>query len=117
VTPDAEFWRFVVQEINSRYILFEFKNYARPIKQEQVLTTEKYLLERGLRRTAIVLSRKGASDSAMKMSQGAMREHGKLILVLSDDEMCKMLHMKERGEDPTDLLFEVADDFLLGLPR
>lgn len=117
VTPDAEFWRFVVQEVNSRYILFEFKNYALPIKQGQVLTTEKYLLERGLRRVAIILSRKGASESAIKMTQGAMREHGKLILVLDDDQVCQMLHMKQRGEDPTDLLFELADDFLLGLPR
>lgn len=46
-----------------------------------------------------------------------MREHGKLMLVVDDDEICKMLHMKERGEDPTDFLFDLADDFLLSLPR
>lgn len=51
------------------------------------------------------------------MTQGAMRESGKLMLVLNDDKVCQMLHMKERGEDPTDLLFDVADDFLLSLPR
>ena len=51
------------------------------------------------------------------MTQGAMREHGKLMLILDDDKVCKMLHMKERGEDPTDSLFELADDFLLSLPR
>lgn len=117
VMPDAAFWEFVVQEVNSRYVLFEFKNYAKAIKQEQVLTTEKYLLERALRRVAIVLTRKGATDSAIRMAQGAMREHGKLILVLDDDQLCEMLHMKERGEDPTDYLFDLADDFLLTLPR
>ena len=26
-------------------------------------------------------------------------------------------HMKDRGEDPTDCLFEVTDEFLLSLPR
>jgi hypothetical protein len=51
------------------------------------------------------------------MTQGAMREHGKLILTVDDDLLCKMLHMKQRGEDPTDCLFELADDFLLSLPR
>ncbi len=51
------------------------------------------------------------------MMQGAMREHGKLMLVIDDDILCRMLHMKERGDDPTDFLFQLADDFLLSLPR
>lgn len=51
------------------------------------------------------------------MMQGAMREHGKLMLIIDDEKVCKMLQMKERGEDPSDLLFEAADDFLLALPR
>ena len=46
-----------------------------------------------------------------------MRDQGKLMLIIDDQQVCKMLHMKERGEDPTDLLFEIADDFLLALPR
>jgi hypothetical protein len=87
------------------------------IKQGQVLTTEKYLFARGLRRAAIILSRKGADRGAIAMMQGAMREQGKLMLVLSDDDVCEMLHMKERGEDPSDYLFGLADDFLLSLPR
>lgn len=51
------------------------------------------------------------------MTQGAMREHGKLMLVIDDDILCRMLHMEERGDDPTDFLFQLADDFLLSLPR
>jgi hypothetical protein len=115
--PTTEFWRFLIDHLNSRYVVFEFKNYTGMISQGQVLTTEKYLLERGLRRVAIILSRKGADENAHKMAQGAMREHGKLILVLDDDKLCAMLRSKERGEDPSDLLFEWADDFLLKLPR
>jgi hypothetical protein len=117
IKPTTEFWTFLLDNLNSRYILFEFKNYGGLIKQGQILTTEKYLLERGLRRVAIILSRAGAEKHAIAMTQGAMREHGKLMLVLDDDKVCEMLHMKEQGEDPTDLLFDVADDFLLSLPR
>jgi hypothetical protein len=36
---------------------------------------------------------------------------------LRDDQVCEMLHMKENGEDPADLLFDAADEFLLSLPR
>lgn len=117
IKATTDFWTFLLDHLNSRYVLFEFKNYSGLIKQGQILTTEKYLLEKGLRRVAIVLSRAGAEKNAIAMTQGAMRESGKLMLVLDDDKVCQMLHMKERGEDPTDLLFEIADDFLLSLPR
>ncbi|WP_323164536.1 restriction endonuclease [Pseudomonas atacamensis] len=117
IKPSTEFWNFVIQQMHSRYIIFEFKNYKEQIKQGQVLTTEKYLLEKALRRVAIILTRKGAHESAIKMAQGAMRESGKLILILEDKDICKMLHMKENGSDPTDLLFEMTDDFFLSLPR
>jgi hypothetical protein len=117
VRPTTEFWKFVIDHLDSRYVLFEFKNYSGKIKQGQILTTEKYLLERGLRRMAIIMTRVGAEPHAVAMTQGAMREHGKLMLIVNDEKVCEMLHMKERGEDPTDSLFEVADDFLLTLPR
>jgi hypothetical protein len=117
VRPTTEFWNFLIDHLDSRYILFEFKNYSGKIKQGQILTTEKYLLERGLRRAAIILTRAGADPHAIAMTQGAMREQGKLMLIVNDEQVCKMLHMKERGDDPTDCLFELADDFLLSLPR
>lgn len=117
IRPTTEFWKFVIDHLDSRYILFEFKNYSGRIKQGQVLTTEKYLLERGLRRMAIIITRAGAEPHAIAMAQGAMREHGKLMLIIDDEKVCDMLHMKERGEDPTDCLFEIADNFLLTLPR
>jgi len=117
VRPTTEFWKFAIDHLNSRYALFEFKNYSGKIKQGQILTTEKYLLERGLRRMAIIFTRVGADDHAVQMTRGAMREHGKLMLIIDDDTVCGMLHMKERGGDPTDCLFEIADNFLMSLPR
>jgi hypothetical protein len=117
VRRTTEFWRFLIDQLDSRYVLFEFKNYAGPIKQGQVLTTEKYLLEKALRKVAIILCREGASPDALKMTQGAMREHGKLMIIVDDNTVCEMLHMKQRGEDPTDRLFDLADGFLMSLPR
>lgn len=117
VRQTTDFWRFIIDHLNSRYILFEFKNYSGKIKQGQILTTDKYLLERGLRRVAIIMTRVGSESHAIAMTQGAMREHGKLMLIVDDEKVCEMLHMKERGEDPTDCLFEIADNFLLTLPR
>jgi len=117
IKPSTDYWNFLLHQMHSRYIIFEFKNYEEAIRQGQVLTTEKYLLEKGLRRVAIMFTRKGPHSSALKTTQGAMRESGKLILILNDEQVCQMLTMKEKGSDPTDLLFEITDDFLLSLPR
>ena len=117
IKSDKFFWRFVCDNLNSVYVLFEFKNYSEKIKQGQVLTTEKYLLERAMRRVAFIITRYGATVDAERMAQGAMREHGKLMMVLDDEKICKMLHMKEEGDDPTDFLFGVVDEFLLSLSR
>jgi hypothetical protein len=117
IRPTRDFWRFLLEHLRSRYVLFEFKNYTGEIKQGQVLTTEKYLLEKGLRNVAIIFTRLGADQNATKTTQGAMREQGKLMLILDDQAVSGMLLMKERGEDPSDFLFERADQFLLSLPR
>src|ERR1035437_1310609 len=62
----------------------EPKNYTGRVKQAQILTTEKYLLEKGLRRVAIVVTRAGAHKDAIAMTQGAMRENGKLMLIVGN---------------------------------
>ncbi|GMR20935.1 MAG: restriction endonuclease [Gammaproteobacteria bacterium] len=117
VKPLSEFWSFIIEDLGSRYVLFEFKNYVGRIKQGQVLTTEKYLLKKALRSVAFILSRKGADKNALLTTHGAMRENGKLMIMLDDDDLCKMLDMKDQGDDPADYLFELVDDFLMGLPR
>lgn len=60
IRSNNEFWEFVTSHLQSRYALFEFKNYSEKITQGQILTTEKYLFERGLRKFALIMTRKGA---------------------------------------------------------
>ena len=66
---------------------------------------------------AIILTRNGANESAIKMAKGAMREQGKLLIMLDDSEVKKMIELKQAGSDPTDYLFEKTDQFLLELSR
>lgn len=117
LSPTTEFWRFVDARLSSRYVLFEFKNYRGRIKQGQVLSTEKYLLPLALRRFGIILTRKGADKNAHKAAAGAMRESGKMMLILDDDDLCNLLHAKDKGDDPSDILFLVADEFLMTMNR
>lgn len=117
INPTTEFWKFIISEIQSRYVIFEFKNYSEKINQGQILTTEKYLFSQALRKVAIIFSRKGGDESADKFIRGALRESGKVILVLSDNDVRKMITAKEKGDAPELVLFEKIDDLFMTLSR
>ncbi len=80
----AEVWRLMLEDLGSRYVVFEFKNYSKPITQNEIVTTERYLYPSALRKVAIVISHEDCADSAKAVIAGAMREHGKLIIPLSE---------------------------------
>lgn len=117
VTSKQDFWNALVTDFRSRYIIFEFKNYAKPITQKEVYSTEKYLMPLAMRGTAILVTRKGADKNAMHVMSGALRESSKLILCISDKEMCEMLKLRDNGDDPTVILVDKLDDVLEGLER
>ncbi|WP_187229761.1 hypothetical protein [Escherichia marmotae] len=117
LAKSAEVWRLMLDDLKSRYVVFEFKNYSNPITQNEIVTTERYLYPSALRKVAIVISHKECADSARAVIAGAMREQGKLIIPLSVPELVDLLLSKDDGSDPNTYLFERVDEFLLGLGR
>lgn len=110
-------WKFISTNLDSRYVLFEFKNYKEKIGQGQVYSTEKYLFEKAKRRVCFLISRKGPADNAVTACQGAMREHGKLIINLDENDLIVLIESKIKGDDPNDIIFNRIDEFLMTLPR
>ena len=105
----------LTHHFNSHFIIFEFKNYAEEIDQNLVYITEKYLFDIALRNVAIIISRKGFSESAKFAAEGCLKEHGKLILDVSDEDL---VHMLERGGgEAADYLLGKLEDFLMGLSK
>lgn len=70
-----------------------------------------------MRGVAILISRKGATKGAISAMAGSLRESGKIILSLSDVEICDMLHAKDNGDDPTEILAEKLDELLTTVER
>lgn len=116
-TSEESFWSDLARDFGARYVVFEAKNYKKPIKQGQVLTTEKYLFTTALRPVAIVVARKGMSESADKTTRGSLREQGKLILTISLPELCSLLEGLDHGESPENLLFSKLDQMLMSIGR
>ena len=111
------FWNNLVRFFNTKYIVFEFKNYAKHIEQNNIYVTEKYLYSTALRNVAIIISRKGFSKKETNIAAGILKEHGKLILGLSDQDLIEMIRIKQRGESPSDYLQAKMDKFLLELTK
>lgn len=117
VTSQHDFWVNLSEDFNTRYVLFEFKNYKDKIKQGQVYTTEKYLFTTALRSVGFIISREGADDNALVASCGALKENGKLIIHLTESDLCEMLKRKKEGDDPANLLIDRLDETLISISR
>lgn len=117
------FWKFIYDKYNSCFILFECKNFSEQIGQDEIYSTERYLYNNALRNVAVIFSRKGANASAKQACQSVLKEHGKLILVLNDNDVRTLdnLYKQKRQEtvlfSPSDYLFDLAKDFLLNLDK
>lgn len=115
---NQDFFDTIKHYFNTKYIVFEFKNHKGKITQKEIYTTEKYLYEKALRKVAIIISRFGADDHALKAAKGALRENGKLILCLSDNSLLEMIDIKTRGDqEPAEFMGAILDDILVHLEK
>ena len=87
---------------------FEYKNYREPISQNLIYITEKYLFP-----VAFIISRKGFDLNAQKAALGCLRESGKLIISIDEEDLIKMVSLKEKGEEPSDYLLDKVEDLLM----
>lgn len=70
-----------------------------------------------MQNVAFIISRKGFDQNADKAALGCLRESGKLIISLNDDDLIKMLSMKEKGEEPSDYLLDKVEHILMSVSK
>lgn len=111
------FWKILSRHYNSHFVVFEFKNYEKPIDQNLIYITEKYLFNAALRNVAIIISRQGFSDSAQFAANGCLKENGKLIMSLSNSDLVQMLDSKAQGDNPEESLLKLLEANLMGISK
>jgi len=112
-----DFFETLNNYFNTRYIVFDFKNYTDEITQKEIYTTEKYLYDKALRKVAIIISRKGIDENALKAIKGSLREQGKVIITLTDLDVTAMIKMHYEGNNPSDYLSMKLDKLLIELEK
>ncbi len=50
-----DYWKALISSFNSRFVLFEFKNYTEKVTQHQIYSTERYLIKKLCGRSALLL--------------------------------------------------------------
>ena len=113
----TEFWKFLISFYRTKFVVFEYKNYTDCIPQNLIYITEKYLFPVALRNVAFLISRKGFDSNAEKAALGCLKESGKLIISLDDNDLIKMLAMKETGEEPSDYLLDKVERLLMSVSK
>lgn len=94
-------------------ILVEFKNYDNDeIGKDEVNQTRNYLTK-PLGRLALIVSTKEPNHAAHVKRNTVYSEDGKVIVFLSVEHLKEMLYMKERGEDPSDLIMDTIERFYI----
>jgi hypothetical protein len=107
-------WYHLFLELTARMILFEFKNYdVTEIGHEEVNQTRNYLTE-PMGKLAIMICSKPPNDSAHRQRNSIYSSaEKKVILFITKEHLKEMLAMKERGEQPSDLIVDLIEMFYI----
>lgn len=106
-------WGRRYKELGARMILFEFKNYdSEEIGKEETNQTRNYLTK-PMGRLAVMCCNKLPNKAAHIKRNTIFSEEQKVILFLTKEHLLEMLFIKERGEDPSDLIMDAVERFYL----
>ena len=104
-------WGHLYRELGARLVLFEFKNYdVNEIGKDEVNQTLNYL-SRPMGRLAIMCCNRLPNRAADIRRNSIYSEDQKVILFLTTDNLIEMLAIKERGEEPSDLILDLVERF------
>lgn len=106
-------WGQLYNELKVRMILIEFKNYDKSgIGKDEVNQTRNYLTD-PMGKLAIMVCSKLPNEAAHIKRNTVFSVEGKVILFITKDELEEMIYIKERGEDPADLIIDLVEYFYL----
>jgi hypothetical protein len=106
-------WTQLLRELNARMVLVEFKNYdTEGIGKDEVNQT-RYYLTKPMGKLAILVTNKPPGDAAHVKRNTIFSQDGTVILFVTTDHLLEMLDIKERGEDPADLIMDAVERFYL----
>ena len=110
---NSKFFERIFKRFDADFVIFDPKNYSNRITKNEFESISKYP-NKAVGKFAVLISRKGASDTALKTQDRIYKVDDKVILSINDSNLLEMVFRKERGENPEDVLEDLLDKLLLG---
>jgi hypothetical protein len=110
-----ENWKFIRDDYDAKYIVFEFKNYSQngsEIDKHVLLQIDDYL-KKTIGRFGIVCSKKLPNKSGLEKRKDVFIENNKLVLFVNNEHLKEMLLRKHKKMEPSDVIIDLIDDFNL----
>lgn len=104
-------WGRLYKELQARMILFEFKNYDKEeIGKGETNQTRNYM-KQTMGRLGIMCCNRAPNEAAHIKRNSIFSEEGKVILFVTVEHLMEMILIRERGEDPSDLIMDLLEEF------
>ena len=108
------FWAALRQRYGADYILVDAKNGAK-VKKSDILQIANYLKPHGLGQFAIIMGRAGVERGVPAVLKEQWAFHGKMIVVLNDNDLEEMVLAYGSGREQTQVLSDRIQAFRIGM--
>lgn len=112
LAPRHDVWQSLSTEFSSRYMIFSFQNEAEPAGYGDVTAASRHLHPKARRSVGILVARGGFEQGARRAAVETLRDHGKLVLLVSLQELKEMLIARDAGDEYHDFFHERASDLM-----
>ncbi|WP_169788776.1 hypothetical protein [Vulgatibacter incomptus] len=112
---EGGFWRFLRERYCADYVVVDAKNHSGMIAKAHALQVSNYLKEEGVGLFGIIVCRKGADKACVYTIRERWFLEGKLILVLTDEDLKAMLEAKDAGEPAENVVRQRLEEFRLAV--
>jgi hypothetical protein len=111
---EDDFWAFIRYQYSGDYVV-DAKIYSGKIKKRNVLQISNYLKKHGAGLFGLIICRRGGDNSCVQTLREIWAIDRKLIIVLTDDDIEKVLIEKSSGRNPEIIIRQKIEDFRLAL--
>lgn len=107
------FWKHLRERYTADFIVIDAKNYSKKVGKKDILQIANYLKEHGAGLFGIIISRNGGDRGSYLTAREIWATDKKLIIILDDEDIIKMLTAKSAGKSPEDLIRQKIEEFRL----
>ena len=107
------FWKYLRSRYNADFIVIDAKNYKGGVKKREINQIANYLKKGGTGTFALIISRVEENRNAYLTRRDKWLLDEKMLVVLTDDDICKMILAKAASNDPEEIIKQRIEEFRL----